>query len=126
MISWIFILFSDRDHNRCVLCVSSQNKKDPSERTLLHEQDSSGEAAHSADTHVSTSRPSDSKDLHLISTEEEEEQGEDRYKFSSGMWRRIQKLWMLGGILETPGLNSGVVHTLDYDPPHHHHWTDKV
>lgn len=67
---WIF--FSDRftrDFN--------QNKKDPSKWTLLHEQDSSGEAAHSADTHVSTSRPSDSKDLHLISTEEEEEQGEE-------------------------------------------------
>lgn len=46
--------------------------------TLLHEHDRSGEAAHSADTPVSTSKPSDSKDLHLISTEEEEEE-EDQH-----------------------------------------------
>lgn len=48
--------------------------------TLLHEPDCSGAAAHSADTPVSTSKPSDSKDLHLFSTEEEE----DRQQISRG------------------------------------------
>lgn len=44
-------------------------------------QQFSGEAAHGADTPVSTSSPSDSKDLHLISAEveaEEEEEEEEK------------------------------------------------
>lgn len=48
-------------------------------------QQFSGEAAHGADTPVSTSRPSDSKDLHLISTEEEVEEEQEEEK--RGAWK---------------------------------------